>query len=276
MIRVLIADDQDARPRRLADDPRRPGRLRRSSARPPTGPRPSRRRRELRPDVVLMDVRMPGLRRDRGDRASCVGEVRAHARADADHVRSGRVRLRGAARGRERFPAQGRSAATSWSTACAPSRAGDALLAPAITRRADRGVRRAGRRRRPPLAARARRADRARARGAAAGRPRAVQRRDRRRAGRQRGHRQDATSARILDEARAARSRAGGRVRLRVTAWSNPIRSSRPCTASICRDSSARRSALIRSSTPHRSKIHPMPATIHPRCLRRVTATFLA
>ena len=56
--------------RRLPDDPRDRAGPRRSSARPATATRRSQLARELRPDVVLMDVRMPGHRRDRGHPAA--------------------------------------------------------------------------------------------------------------------------------------------------------------------------------------------------------------
>ena len=83
--------------------------------------------RELQPDVVLMDVRMPRHGRHRGHQAAgrlgCGQPSSARrqqpgpgrrvpagqaARAHPDHLRPGRVRLRRAARRRQRLPAQGR------------------------------------------------------------------------------------------------------------------------------------------------------------------------
>ena len=49
-------------------------------------------------------------RRDRGDAAAARGRRSRGEGRDADHLRHGRVRLRGAAGGRERLPAQGRPA----------------------------------------------------------------------------------------------------------------------------------------------------------------------
>ena len=62
----------------------------------------------LTPDVVLMDVRMPEARRDRGHPPPH-GRAVTPGRARADHVRPRRLRLRGAAGRRERLPAQGRA-----------------------------------------------------------------------------------------------------------------------------------------------------------------------
>ena len=59
--RPSIADDQALVRTRLPDDPRGASPTSRSSARPATAARRSRSSRELRPDVVLMDVRMPEM-----------------------------------------------------------------------------------------------------------------------------------------------------------------------------------------------------------------------
>ena len=62
--------------------------------------------RELRPDVVLMDIRMPRwtASRDPGDRRR--PESSGGPGGGADDVRARRVRVRGDARGRERLPGQ--------------------------------------------------------------------------------------------------------------------------------------------------------------------------
>ena len=90
--------------------------------------------RRLRPDVVLMDVRMPGPRRDRGDAPDRRAGRSARAGADADDVRPAGVRLQRAARGRQRLPAQGRPAGRADHGHPVAAR-GDALLAPSITKR---------------------------------------------------------------------------------------------------------------------------------------------
>ena len=97
-------DDQSARGRRPGADPRRACRAAdarptsRWWARPPTARRRSRWPPAIKPDVVLMDIRMPGMdghRRATG--GSWPPPSDAAAGAHPDHVRPGRVRLRRAA-----------------------------------------------------------------------------------------------------------------------------------------------------------------------------------
>ena len=100
-----------------------------SSAPPPTAPRRCASAREQRPDVVLMDVRMPVDGRHRGHPAAR-RRRRGAARAHPHHLRPRRVRLR---RARRRAPAAScsrTSRAERLFDAVRVVAAGEALLAP--------------------------------------------------------------------------------------------------------------------------------------------------
>ncbi len=142
---------------------------------------------ELRPDVVLMDVRMPERRRDRGDAADRRRRDEP-ARPRADDLRPRRHRLRRAARRSKRIPAQGRARGAA-ADGDPGRRRGRLALRPVRHPPPDRRVL-APRPDRPSTGAR--RAHGARARGAAAPRPGPLERRDRRAPRRQRAHGEDA------------------------------------------------------------------------------------
>ena len=108
-------------------------------------------RAELRPDVVLMDIRMPRARRARRRPAALHARPGPAAGDRADHVRRGRARAWAALGCRGgRVRAQGHPARRRSSRRSARVAAGEPMLSPSVTRHPDPpGARQPGRRPRP-------------------------------------------------------------------------------------------------------------------------------